>query len=184
MEMRSNPNLFARIPEEEAKACYECWPEHKWSEKSLFWLLKKPINQQIKNISLNVNLLESIKKNGFENPFLFTHEWYPVCGSQRLRCAMELTERQQKKIKVKTCRFAHPVYNVYRYYPGKEDALKAMQIYIAMAEVTFKTLYCKEQDSSGVPMLKFEQEGDAMHWDVRDGSKNNNQIVLDTRRKF
>ena len=163
--------LFARLPANTADQIIETWPEHRWYYRDLEWILKRPINKNISNITLNEPLLESIKDSGFVNPFLFTDKWYPICGSQRLRAAQELSTKQRKNTIVRCCVFKNPVWNPFFHWYDKEEGLKACQIYFQMAEVAFKTVYCVEQDNQGREMLGFEEGGNKLHWDVRDGPK-------------
>jgi len=161
--------LFARLPPNTADQLIECWPEHRWYYRDLEWILKRSINKGISNITLNEPLLESIKDSGFVNPFLFTDKWYPICGSQRLRAAQELTTKQRKNTIVRCCVFTNPVWNPFFHWYDKEEGMKCAQVYFQMAEVAFKTIYCTEQDKKGTPMISFEEGGNQLHWDVRDG---------------
>jgi hypothetical protein len=163
--------LFARLPANTADALVECWPEHRWYYRDLEWILKRPINKNIKNITLNEPLLESIKEGGFINPFLFTDKWYPICGSQRLRAAMELTTKQRKNTIVRCCVFKQPVWNPFFHWHDKDEGLKCAQVYFQMAEVAFKSIYCVGKDSKDIDMLVYEEGGNRLHWDVRDGPK-------------
>ena len=163
--------LFARLPANVADSIIETWPQHRWYYRDLEWILKRPINHNISNITLNEPLLESIKDSGFVNPFLFTDKWYPICGSQRLRAAQELTTKQRKNTIVRCCVFTNPVWNPFFHWYDKDEGLKACQIYFQMAEVAFKTVYCVEKDGQNRDMLSFEEGGNKLHWDVRDGKK-------------
>ena len=163
--------LFARLPANVADQVIDTWPEHRWYYRDLEWILKRPINKNISNITLNEPLLESIKDSGFVNPFLFTDKWYPICGSQRLRAAQELSTKQRKNTIVRCCVFTNPVWNPFFHWYDKEEGLKACQIYFQMAEVAFKTVYCVEKDAKDRDMISFEEGGNKLHWDVRDGPK-------------
>jgi hypothetical protein len=163
--------LFARLPANTAERCIDSWPNHRWCYRDLDWVLKRPINQNIKNITLNEPLLASIKDSGFVNPFLVTDKWYPICGSQRLRAALELSSKERKNTIVRLCRFEKPVWEPFFSWYDKDEGMKACQIYFQMAEVAFKTIYCEDKDKQGVEMINYEEGGNKLHWDVRDGKK-------------
>ena len=163
--------LFARIPPAQAEDLLMNWPPHRSVKKSIYHLLNVNPNNRpnIKKVPLNPGLLESVKKNGFESPFLVLDTWYPICGSQRLRVAMELSDKWQKKTEVWVCRFDNAVYKPLFFWPSKEEGHEAVQRYFQMCEVVFKTLYMPSHDSAGVQMLTFEEEGNHLHWPTRDG---------------
>lgn len=167
--------LFARMHPLEAEDLIDSWPHHRWHYRSIQDLLnyQKEHNNdtQIEEITLNEPLLESIKEGGFVNPFLVTHTWYPICGSQRLRAALELPEEVRKNTVVRVCRFTQPVWKPLFKWPDKEESMKAAQIWFQMAEVVFKTVYCVPKDKSGQEMLFYEEFGNKLHWDIRDGKK-------------
>lgn len=164
--------LFSRIDPALAENLLESWPQHYWVQKSIKFILDQAKNKEhIKNVPLNKGLLESVKKNGFESPFLVLHTWYPVCGSQRLRVAQEMPIKWQKKTKVWVCRFNSSVYTPLFYWPNKEEGHKAVQQYFQMLEVVFKTLYMPSHSSSGKRMIDYEEEGNQLHWPARDGQR-------------
>ena len=158
--------LFARVAPNIGEQLIDSWPNHRWCYRDIEWVLKRPINEGIKNITLNEPLLQSIKESGFVNPFLCTDKWYPICGSQRLRAAMELSTKE-----IKICRFEKPVWNPFFHWHSKEEGLKCAQVWFQMAEVAFKTIYHDQVDSKGTPMIEFEEGGNRLHWDVRDGKR-------------
>ena len=163
--------LFTRLPINIADQLIDNWPEHRWYYRDLEWILKEPINKNINNYPLNEPLLESIKDSGFINPFLLTDKWYPICGGQRLRAAMELTTKQRKNTIVKCCVFTNPVWNPFYHWFNKEEGLKCVQVYFQMAEVAFKTIYHVEKDSKGRDMVSFEENGNNLQWNRRDNPK-------------
>lgn len=163
--------LFSRISLQEAEELVQEWPPHYWTKKSIKFILDQKRNEAIKAVPLNKPLLESVKKNGFESPFLVLKTWYPICGSQRLRVAKEMPVSWQKKTFVWVCRFTTEVYKPYFRWPDKEQAHASVQAYFQMMEVIFKTLYVPEKDSSGKSMISFEEEGNQLFWPTRDGGK-------------
>lgn len=170
--------LFARIDYKQAEHLMENWPSHRWYKRSVYELLNKhPENKKnIAKVPLNPGLLKSVKLNGFESPFLVLDTWYPICGSQRLRVAMEMTEKWQKKNIVSVCKFDNAAYKQLFFWPNKQEGHDAVQRYFQMCEVVFKTLYMPKLDSAGIPMLDFEEEGNHLHWPSRDGAKENSTI--------
>lgn len=163
--------LFARIDKTIADELVQDWPAHVWVQRSIHFLLNQPKNKEhIKNIPLNDKLLESVKKNGFESPFLVLDTWYPICGSQRLRVAMEMPLKWQKNNKVWVCKFKDAPYKPLFYWPSKEEGHEAVQRWFQMCEVVFKSLYMPTHDSDGVRMLDHEEYGNHMHWPNRDGA--------------
>jgi len=164
--------LFARIPYNQAEELMSDWPSHRWYKRSIHFLLNaSPENKKnIQKVPLNPGLLESVKKNGFESPFLVLNSWYPICGSQRLRVAMEMPVKWQKNEKVWVCKFDQAVYKQLFFWPHKEEGHEAVQRYFQMCEVVFKTLYMPSHDSNGKQMLAFEEEGNHLHWPSRDGT--------------
>ena len=163
--------LFARVAPNVAEGLIDSWPNHRWCYRDIEWVLKRPINQNIKNITLNEPLLESIRAGGFINPFLVTDKWYPICGSQRLRAAMELSTKERKNTHIRICRFEKPVWNPFFHWHSKEEGLKCAQVWFQMAEVAFKTIYHVQEDSKGVAMIDYEEGDNQLHWDVRDGPR-------------
>lgn len=163
--------LFARLPYKQAEDLMMNWPPHRWMKRSIFELLNaSPQNKQnISKVPLNPSLLESVKKNGFESPFLVLDSWYPICGSQRLRVAQEMPEKWQKKEKVWVCRFDNAPYKSFFLWPDRKEGHDSVQRYFQMCEVVFKTLYMPSHDSLGKQMLSFEEEGNHLHWPSRDG---------------
>jgi hypothetical protein len=165
--------LFARIPYSQAEDLMMNWPSHRWMKRSIYELLNasKSNIENIAKVPVNPGLLESVKKHGFESPFLVLDSWYPICGSQRLRVAMEMPEKWQKKEKVWVCRFDNAVYKQLFAWPNQKEAHEAVQRYFQMCEVVFKTLYMPSHDSNGKQMLSFEEEGNHLHWPTRDGNR-------------
>jgi len=162
--------LFARIDRKTAEMLLmESWPEHHWCERSLYFLLNEPKNKaHIPNIPLNPGLLESVKKHGYVSPFLVINNWYPICGGQRLRVAMELPVKFQKQTMVKVCRFTKDTWRPYYHWHNQQEGHKAVQMWFQMCEVVFKTLYMGDADPSGKRLLDFEEEGNLLHWPHRD----------------
>ena len=163
--------LFARLPHEQAEYLLTQWPSHRWFKRSIHYLLNASEHNRnsIKNVPLNDKLLESVKKNGFESPFLCLATWYPICGSQRLRVAMEMPVKWQKKQMVWVCKFDNEEYKPLFFWPDKQEGHDAVQRWFQMCEVVFKTLYMPSHDSDGRAMVDHEEYGNHLHWPTRDG---------------
>ena len=147
-------------------------PPHRWYKKSLDFLVNQKINKDnVSGIPLNPRLLESLRENGFQSPWMVMENWYPLCGSQRLRCAMELTEEQRKNTVVSVLKFDNSIWLPFYFWANKKEGSRCTHIYMQMIETIFKTLYMRHDDGSGTPMTVFENEGNELHWDVRDGNE-------------
>ena len=164
--------LFARMHPAKAQQLLDtAWPRHVWTKKTLWFLLTQAVNSKhIQKIPLNDHLLQSVKQHGYVSPFLTIDTWYPICGGQRLRVAMELPEKYLKNTYVDVCRIVDPVWQPFHHWHSKEEGQKACQIMFQMYEVVFKTLYMEKQDPSGIDLLHFEEYGNQLHWPTRDGA--------------
>lgn len=166
----SNPNH--RLEFHQAEFLLQHFPPHRWYKKSLYWLLEQEdCKKNLPNIPLNKRLLESLKTNGFMSPFLCMEKWYPICGSQRARAALELSEEVQKRTIINICHLDHAVWMPFYFWGNKEEGHRSSQIFIQMLEKVFKTLYMPPTDREGTDMILFEIEGDQLHWECRDGPK-------------
>ena len=66
-------------------------PPHTWYVKKISWLLEQPkVKENIRSVPLNENLMESLLEHGMLSPILTMPNWYPIAGSQRMRCMAEL----------------------------------------------------------------------------------------------
>lgn len=170
--------LYSRIPYQDAENLISKWPPHRWYTRSVKWLLEQPTNQKnILKVPLNHNLLESIQRDGFLSPFLVLPNWYPITGSQRLRCAAELPDEILLQSKIQVCRFDTEYWAPFFHWYDKNKGQECVQVYFQMCEVVFKTLYMPETDNSGKTMVTFEEEGNQLHWPVRDGKPINPEEV-------
>jgi hypothetical protein len=117
-------------------------------------------------------LVEDLLKNGIEAPILVMPNWYPICGSQRLRACVDIQQKfmgmhpilQQQ---VRVCRFEKEYWNAFHLWGDVEFRNKAIQVYFQMLEVAFKSIHFIEDDP--MRMVKFETEGDKLKWKARDG---------------
>ncbi len=128
--------------------------------------------QNFESIPVQEELVEDLFKNGIEAPLLVMPNWYPICGSQRLRACVDIQQKfmglhpilQQQ---VRVCRFEKEYWNAFHLWGDVEFRNKAIQVYFQMLEVAFKSIHFIEDDP--MRMIKFETEGDKLKWDARDG---------------
>ena len=77
---------------------------HTWYVRKIGWLLSQPkVQENIKSVPLNEPLQKALKEEGVRSPFLCMPNWYPIAGSQRLRCLVDLPELWEQDVRV--CRF-------------------------------------------------------------------------------
>lgn len=69
------------------------------------------------------------------------------------------------------CKLDTSVWMPLYFWGDKEQGHQASQIFIQMLEKVFKTMYMRPTDHKGISMLLFEEEGDKLHWEHRDGPK-------------
>lgn len=98
-----------RIKKETAELI--AFPPTTWYTKSVGWLIEQQtFAENFHNIPIQEELVEDLLKNGIEAPMLVMPNWYPICGSQRLRACVDICEKfagmhpilQQQ---VRVCRF-------------------------------------------------------------------------------
>ena len=149
------------------------FPPVTWFTKPVGWLLEQEtFAENYKNIPLQKELVEDLLKNGIEAPILVMPNWYPICGSQRLRACVEIAQKFMGlhpilKQQVRVCRFDKEYWNVFDLWADKEFSSKAKQVYFQMLELTFKSIHFIEEDP--MKMVKFETDGDKLRWKARDG---------------
>ena len=149
------------------------FPPVTWFTKPVEWLLEqKTFAENYTNIPVQKELVQDLFENGIEAPILVMPNWYPICGSQRLRACVEISEQFMGlhpilKQQVRVCRFEKEYWNVFDLWPDKEFKTKAKQVYFQMLELAFKSIHFIEEDT--MKMVKFETDGDKLRWKNRDG---------------
>ena len=149
------------------------FPPVTWFTKPVEWLLEqKTFAENYTNIPVQKELVQDLFENGIEAPILVMPNWYPICGSQRLRACVEISEQFMGlhpilKQQVRVCRFEKEYWNVFDLWPDKEFKTKAKQVYFQMLELAFKSIHFIEEDP--MKMVKFETDGDKLRWKNRDG---------------
>ena len=160
-----------RIKKETAELI--AFPPTTWYTKSVGWLLEQePFAQNFENIPVQEELVQDLFKNGIEAPMLVMPNWYPICGSQRLRACVDIQQKfmglhpilQQQ---VRVCRFEKEYWNAFHLWPYEEFRSKAIQVYFQTLEIAFKSIHFIEDDP--MKMIKFETDGDNLKWKARDG---------------
>ena len=160
-----------RIKKETAELI--AFPPTTWYTKSVEWLIEQEsFANNFENIPVQEELVEDLFKNGIQAPILVMPNWYPICGSQRLRACADIQQKfmglhpilQQQ---VRVCRFEKEYWNAFHLWGDVEFRNKAIQVYFQMLEVAFKSIHFIEDDP--MRMVKFETEGDKLRWKARDG---------------
>ena len=148
-------------------------PPTTWHTPTVEWL----INQQVfaenwQSIPVQEALVESIWNEGIHAPMLLMPNWYPICGSQRLRACVEIQSRSMGmhpvlQQQVRVARFDKEYWNPFDLWPEKEFKSKAKQVYFQMLELAWKSIHFIEDDP--MKMIKFETDGNNLRWPHRDG---------------
>ena len=160
-----------RIKKETAELI--AFPPTTWYTKSVEWLIKQEtFAKNFQNIPVQDELARDLVQNGIQAPILVMPNWYPICGSQRLRACVEIaaTTNGTHPIltqQVRVCRFEKEYWNAFHLWGDVEFRTKAIQVYFQMLEVAFKSIHFIEDDP--MRMIKFETEGDKLKWKARDG---------------
>lgn len=150
-------------------------PPTEWEVKTVSWLLDQEVfAEKYVKIPLNETLMESIKRDGIISPMLVMPNWYPICGSQRLRACkhIQYTDPTHKVLdqSIRVARFEKEWWNAFYLWPNEEDKNKCIQIYFQTMETAWKSKYfIHEKDFKGKDMIRFEEEGNELKWEARDG---------------
>ena len=148
-------------------------PPMTWYTREIEWLIKQDVfAENFNRIPIHEELAKSIAANGIQAPLLVMPNWYPICGSQRLRAGVEIAKTTNGthpilKQQVRVCRFDKEYWNVFHLWSDEEFRSKAIQVYFQMIELTFKSIHFIEDDPD--TMIKYETEGDKLRWKARDG---------------
>ena len=139
-------------------------PGHTWYVRKIGWLLSHPkVQENIESVPLNEKLKESLEKHGVKSPVLTMPNWYPIAGSQRLRCLQEIPALWEQEIRV--CKFDKEWWLLYYLWGDTEFRNKAVAVWFQMAELIWKSMYYQnETDPDGVEMRLFERIGDELEW--------------------
>ena len=88
--------------------------------------------------------------------------WYPIAGSQRMRCLQELPALHEQQIRV--CRFDKEWWLVFYLWGQTEERDRMAAIYFQMMELVWKSMYYEENgvDSMGTEYIEFEKIGDEL----------------------
>ena len=148
-------------------------PPTTWYTRTILWLLEQPtFENNYHNIPVQEPLVESIWHHGIKAPLLVMPNWYPICGSQRLRACVDIAEKTMGmhpilQQEVRVARFDKEYWNVFDLWPDKEFKAKAKQVYFQTMELAWKSMHFIENDPE--EMIKYETDGDKLRWKARDG---------------
>ena len=132
---------------------------HTWYVRSVGWLLQQPkVQENIRGVPLNEPLQEALRKEGIRSPFLCMPNWYPIAGSQRLRCLVDIPELWDDEVRV--CRFNKEWWLHYYLWGDKEFRDKAVAVWFQMAELVWKSMYYENDEK----FREYERLGDELDW--------------------
>ena len=160
-----------RIKKETAESI--AFPPMTWHVKKVGWLLEQePFAGACKNIPVQEELVKDLMVNGIEAPLLVMPNWYPICGSQRLRACVDIQEKFMGlhpilQSSVRVAKFDKEYWNTFYLWPDEEFRSKAIQVYFQTLEIAFKSIHFIENDP--MRMIKYETDGDKLKWKARDG---------------
>ena len=148
-------------------------PPMTWYTREIEWLIKQDVfAENFHRIPIHEELAKSIADEGIQAPMLVMPNWYPICGSQRLRACVDIQQKFMGlhpilKQEVRVCRFDKEYWNAFHLWPDEEFRSKAIQVYFQMLELAFKSMHFIEENP--MDMIKYETEGDKLRWKARDG---------------
>ena len=160
-----------RIKKETAELI--AFPTTTWYTRPIEWLVKQDtFAKNFHRILVQEELAKSSVDKGIQAPMLVRPDWYPICGSQRLRACVEIAKTKNGthpvlQQQVRVCRFDKEYWNVFHLWADEEFRSKAIQVYFQMLELTFKSIHFIEDDPD--TMIKYETDGDKLKWEARDG---------------
>ena len=160
-----------RIKKETAELI--AFPPVTWYTRPVEWLIEQEtFAKNFENIPVQEDLVQDLLKNGIQAPMLVMPNWYPICGSQRLRACVDIQQKFMGlhpilKQEVRVCRFDKEYWNAFHLWPDEEFRSKAIQVYFQMLELAFKSMHFIEENP--MDMIKYETEGDKLRWKARDG---------------
>ena len=160
-----------RIKKETAELI--AFPPVTWYTRPVEWLIEQEtFAANFENIPVQEELVQDLLKNGIQAPMLVMPNWYPVCGSQRLRACVDIRQKFMGlhpilKQEVRVCKFDKEYWNAFHLWPDEEFRSKAIQVYFQMLELAFKSMHFIEDNP--MDMIKYETDGDKLRWKARDG---------------
>ena len=160
-----------RIKKETAELI--AFPPVTWYTRPVEWLIEQEtFAANFENIPVQEELVQDLLKNGIQAPMLVMPNWYPICGSQRLRACVDIQQKFMGlhpilKQEVRVCKFDKEYWNAFHLWPDEEFRSKAIQVYFQMLELAFKSMPFIEENP--MDMIKYETDGDKLRWKARDG---------------
>lgn len=152
-------------------------PPTTWYVKKVSWVLEQEvIIKNIKNVPVNEKLLESLKKDRMMNPILTMNSWYPIVGSQRIRCMQHLKETEPDhpclEQEIRIARFDKDYWNMFYLWGDEDLRAKAIAVWFQTVELAWKSIhYIYDTDFSGTEMREFERIGDQLVWNLPEGAR-------------
>lgn len=152
-------------------------PPTTWYVKRVSWLLEQDsIVKNIKNVPVNEKLLESLKRDRMINPILTMPHWYPIVGSQRIRCMMHLKETEPEhpciQQEIRVCRLDKEYWNMFFLWGDEDLRSKAIAVWFQTVELAWKSIhYIYDEDFGGTSMREFERIGDELVWNLPEGAR-------------
>ena len=134
-------------------------PPNTWYVRTVGWLLEQEkVKECIGNVPINEKLLESLAKDGVKSPILCMPNWYPIAGSQRMRCLQELPALHGQEIRV--CRFDEEWWLLFHLWGDEKERMRIIAIWFQMAELVWKSMYYEDDPK----FREYERIGDELPW--------------------
>lgn len=134
-------------------------------------LLKEAnIQKVLETVPLNKELLASLQNEGILNPLLVTPAWYPIVGSQRVRCFFEMKDCD---IFMYTPLVIHRLekeyWNMFYLWGNEQERDRIIAIWFQLVELAWKSKnYTATIDRKGFRMEEYEQFGEENNWPLMD----------------
>lgn len=167
------PTLEEYLPKEMAEAIH--LPELEWQTMSIKRLINRitAIHRDLfikDQMSAPVHgpLLDSLAKDGMLNPLLLQHQWFPMIGNQRLRCAVALGEKFCEENEVTVARIAYPIWDCIGAWPNRQVQTAFLEIYFECLSHVFKSrYYAHDVDSTGRQLSSYEQRKESEELNIQ-----------------
>jgi len=143
-------------------------PPHSWQFKTVAWILDQPkVKENIATVPRNEPLMESLIRHGMKNPILCMPNWWPIAGSQRVRCLADMVKEHAVAYdwEINVCTFDTETWLLWYLWGDTDFRDKATAIQFQMLELVWKSRYYKfDKDPDGTDMTYFETLGDQLEW--------------------
>lgn len=143
-------------------------PPHSWEWKKVGQLLdEEKVRENIQNVPINEPLMHSLMQHGMKNPILCMPNYWPIAGSQRVRCLFDIVKDHAtvNDWEINVCRFDAEYWLIWYLWGDTEFRDMATAIQFQMLELVWKSRYYKfDTDPDGTEMTYFESLGDQLEW--------------------